>query len=128
MTGTMVSVMPPKKEPVSEFGRRVVALRRARGMTQTDLARAIGSTQQMVSYYETAATYPPAEVIIKLAKTLRVSADHLLGLEPARGDGQGGREARLLWRKLRQILSLPERDRRAIVRLISSLLSRSRAA
>jgi Helix-turn-helix len=35
------------------FAQRLFALRTARGLTQVDLAKALGTTQRVVSYYET---------------------------------------------------------------------------
>lgn len=65
--------MPKKVEPTSAFGRRLHALRRTRGLTQTELADAIGSSQRAISHYETIADYPPAAVIVELARVLHVS-------------------------------------------------------
>jgi DNA-binding XRE family transcriptional regulator len=33
-------------------------------LTQIDLAELIGSTQRTISYYETAAEYPPTDVLV----------------------------------------------------------------
>ena len=62
----------------SEFGKRLHSLRLSRGLTQTQLANAIGSSQRAISHYETVADYPPPAVIVDLAKALRVSTDELL--------------------------------------------------
>ena len=50
--------MPAKKEPGTEFGKRLFALRKARGLTQVQLAEALGATQRVISYYETEAELP----------------------------------------------------------------------
>ena len=114
--------MPKKIEPTSEFGRRLHALRTERGLTQIELAEAIGSSQRAISYYETVADYPPAAVIVDLAKALGVSTDELLGLKNGEAPKES-REVRRLRRQLQQILALPDKDRRAIVRMINSLVT-----
>jgi len=120
--GYPLDVMPKKVEPSSEFGRRLHALRSERGLTQIELAEAIGSSQRAISYYETVAEFPPAAVIIDLAKALGVSTDELLGVKNGGKAPKESHEARRLRRQLQQVLALPEKDRRAIVRMINSLV------
>ena len=73
------------------------------------------------------AEFPPPAVIIDLAKALQVSADELLGLEtpkrPRRAESIGSPDVQRLWKKFRQVLSLPEKDQRAIMRMINSLVA-----
>lgn len=100
-----------------------MALRRERGLTQVQLAQASGLTQRAISYYETEPGHPVAPAIIALAKALRVSADTLLGLKPlpkSAAQPQPADEKRL-WKHLRLVAQLPERDQRAVLRLISSV-------
>jgi transcriptional regulator with XRE-family HTH domain len=113
--------MPKKVPPASEFANRLYRLRIERGLTQMELAAAIGSSQRALSRYETVAEFPPASVIVDLAKALRVSADELLGLKAAKPAKQDAPEERRLWKKFRQVLDLSEKDRRAIIRMINSL-------
>jgi len=121
---TFSAEMPRKARQGSDFGRRLAAVRRERGFTQVQLAEAIGSNQRLVSYYENVADYPPAGVIADIARVLKVSTDELLGLKPVRIDrAKEDPELRRLWRKFQQILSLPEKDRRAVIRLVNSLVS-----
>ncbi len=115
--------MPKKVEASSEFGRRLVELRRARGLTQTQLADAIGSSQRAISSYETVAEFPPAAAIVELARVLEVTTDELFGLKPTRSaNGHGDPETRRLWKKFQQVAALPEKDRRAVIRLVNSLV------
>ncbi len=118
----MIAGMPRKALKPTDFGKRLVALRRARGLTQVELAERISSTQRAISYDENHAPYPPAGVLADLARALQVSTDELLGsARPSKRRGEDP-EARRLWKKFRRILALPEKDRRAIIRLINSLL------
>lgn len=127
---TLAGVMPKKKQPQTEFGERLVALRQQRGLTQVQLAQASGLTQRAISYYETMPGYPAAPAIVALAKALRVSSDALLGLKPipkSAADTQRPEEKRL-WRHLRVVAQLPERDQRAVLRLIDSAARATRAS
>lgn len=111
-----------KNEDDQSFGEKLVALRRLRGMTQVQLAEAAGTTQRAISHYETFGGYPPAPALIALAKALQVSADELLGLKSTRSDARAeDPDTRRLWKKFQQVASLPEKDQRAVIRLINSL-------
>src|SRR5690349_3280250 len=99
--------MPRKIIPSSHCGRRLMQLRLDRGLTQIDLAESIGSTQRTVSHYETAAEYPPTEVLVKLATFFKVSADDLLGLKPPAQPPRPKEspETKRLWKKFQQLLT-----------------------
>jgi transcriptional regulator with XRE-family HTH domain len=121
---TISLVMPRKKSPPSAFGRRLDALRKARGLTQLQVAQALGTTQRTVSYYENQGGSPPAHVVVALAKLLHVSADELLGLKPSKIEQKKqDPEKRRLWKRFQRMAYLPERDQRAVIRLINSLVS-----
>jgi transcriptional regulator with XRE-family HTH domain len=116
--------MPRKKQEGTDFGTRLAALRKARGLTQVQLAKAANTTQRAISYYENEPGYPPAPAVIALAGALRVTTDELLGVKPPKPDRRNeDPETRRLWRKFQQVADLPEKDQRAVIRLINSLAS-----
>ena len=55
-------------------------LRRARKMTQAELARRVGVTNATVSAYEVGSRMPSFEVLVRLAQVFHVSTDNLLGI------------------------------------------------
>jgi len=123
--------MPKQKKPTTDFGVRLIALRQARGMTQIQLAAAIASTQRAVSYYETGGGYPTPQAIIALAKALDVTSDELLGLRPVKKERTADNitaENRRLWKTFQKVAELPERDQKAVARLINSLVASRQAA
>jgi len=120
--------MPRRKLPATGFGKRLLELRKARGLTQIELAELTGSTQRAISYYENEAGYPPTAAIIALARALHVTTDQLLGLaEPQAAPLQKDPELRRIWKRFQRIMTLPERDQRAVIRLINSLASAQQA-
>ena len=127
----------PKRAPTAKqmsFGQRLIALRKARGLTQVQLAQVAGVTQRAISYYETGGGFPPAPVVADMARALKVSADELLGIKPPSREVskferlQSDPESRRLWKRFQQMSDLPERDQRAVIRLINSLTSMRVAA
>ena len=105
-------------------------LRIARGLTQTQLADAIDSSQRAISRYETIAEFPPTHVVVQLARALDVTTDELLGFKPPKKAGANGSpqdpETRRLWKKFQLVRGLPEKDQRAVIRLLNSLVAGQR--
>lgn len=64
-----------------EFGDRLRSLRKQKKLTQKQLAALIGVKNSIISFYEVGDRIPSPEIIIKLATTLGVTADYLLGIE-----------------------------------------------
>lgn len=121
--------MPRKKwATAKQFGERLIAIRKARGLTQKELERRSGISQRAISYYESHGIYPPAPVVIELAKSLGLSTDALLGVKPVKLKAAKSAEAprrsprlQRLWKRFQMVLALPDRDQRAVMRLILTL-------
>lgn len=114
-----------KLQPSTEngFAGRLVSIRAARELTQTQLAKKTGLTQRTISHYETGAGYPPAPTVVDLAKALQVTTDELLGAQPIKNAKATtmDSETKRLWTKFQQLLHLPEKDQRAVIRMVNSL-------
>jgi transcriptional regulator with XRE-family HTH domain len=117
--------MPRARSSTEEsFGARLARLRRARGLTQIELAQRIGITRRMVAYYEVESDRPPAHVLDRLAAALQVSTDQLLGVSRSLAL-QAPTRARL-WRRLRVIEELSPADQKAVLSVIEGLVARRR--
>lgn len=64
-----------------DFGTKLRQLRKERNLTQKQLAALIGVKNSVISFYEVGDRFPSPEVIRKLAITLHVSTDYLLGVK-----------------------------------------------
>lgn len=116
------SATPMPKQNIDEltdFGKRLVALRKNAGYTQVELAKELEVTQRMVSYYEGHSEYPPAALLPKLAKLLNVTTDELLGIEPVKKARQPDTR---LQRRFQQIEKLPSKEKRQLVQVIDTFL------
>lgn len=72
---------PPTKEaPI--FGQRLAALRRGKGLSQTQLANLLDTTRKMIDYYERRAGNPSLDFIQRAAEALDVCVAELLGNQP----------------------------------------------
>lgn len=112
--------MPKQKiEELTDFGRRLLKLRKAAGYTQVELAKELEVSQRMVSYYEGHSDYPPASLLPKLAEILGVSADELLGITPLK---KAKKPDTRLQRRVQQIEKLPTKERRQLIQVIDTYL------
>jgi len=105
------------------IGERLARLRKERGITQVEMAELLGVSQPNVSDYERGELRLHGELLVKLARILKVSADAILGLEetpPARAP----RDRRLL-RRLQDVDRLSKRDREALLRTLDAFLSKA---
>ncbi|MBQ3134339.1 MAG: helix-turn-helix transcriptional regulator [Oscillospiraceae bacterium] len=62
------------------FGDKVRGLREDRNLSQTELGKALNTTQRKVSYIECGKYEPSIEDIVSIATFFDVSADYLLGI------------------------------------------------
>lgn len=69
---------------MQKFSDRLIFLRKERGMTQEELAKAINKKRSTLSGYETEGKEPDLELICFLAKYFGVSTDYLLGYSDER--------------------------------------------
>lgn len=63
------------------FGERVKILREEKGITQKQLADAIGYGKSTISFWENDLKDASCEAIAKIAKYFKVPSDYLLGLD-----------------------------------------------
>lgn len=111
------------QRPRPEQGARLASLRHAAGLTQKDLAEAIGITQANIAFWELSDKPPRSDVLPKLARALRVSVATLLGEEEAtpraaRHPGPVSRVDQLF----EDVRRLPRKQQTKIVDVVSALL------
>ena len=63
------------------IAERITELRKKKNMTQEDVARAIGVTNQAVSKWEAGINYPDVELIPRIASLFGVSVNYLFAGE-----------------------------------------------
>ena len=72
----------PSQRPRSDYGKKLVALREAAGLTQQQLADQVGVDQSNIAFWERWGKAPRGEVLPKMAQALGVTVDELLGVAP----------------------------------------------
>lgn len=79
------------------IGEQIKTARKAKGVSQEELAVRLGVVRQTVSKWENGMSVPDADVLIQIAELLDVPVSQLLGIEPESGSVQdmAGELARL---------------------------------
>lgn len=72
------------------FGGRLKSIRKAKRLTQLDLANRLEVSKGTVSAYEQSLSYPSLETLVKICAILDTSADFLLGISDDLSFKMGG--------------------------------------
>lgn len=112
---------PPKQ------GAHLAALRRALGVTQAELADAVGVPQTNIAFWEFSDKPPRSDVLPKLASVLGVTVEVLLTPAapppPTRKRGPKGR----LLRAFEAASLLPKRQQQLVEQFVSTLVAQRKA-
>ena len=71
--------MESKSTCVEVFGKRLKELRKANGYTIEQFADMVGISKSTLGYYENDKRMPDIEILARIADTLNVNADYLIG-------------------------------------------------
>jgi transcriptional regulator with XRE-family HTH domain len=110
-----------KQAHEDSVGQRIARARKARGLTQAELAKRIDTIQAMVSDYESDRRRVYAQVLVKIAQELSVSVDELLGTVPQKGSTKGAMSLRFT-RRLQKLDALPRAQQKFVLQTLDALL------
>lgn len=113
-------VVPRKlSKPRPKQAQRLVSLRHAAGLSQAELAAAVGESPANIAFWERSEKPPRSDVLPKLAKVLGVRIEDLIeavGTTPSRSPS--GRVQQLF----DQVRKLPRRKQDRVVEVVAALL------
>jgi transcriptional regulator with XRE-family HTH domain len=97
------------------LGEHIMILRKQKGLSQAALGKQIGTSGDIIGRYERNIMTPSIEVIIKIADTLGVSIDYLVGKTNLELD-------KSTLKRLEEISTLSEEDKSFLFRMIDMAL------
>lgn len=103
------------------FSENLKALRKAKGLTQEELAARLHIVRQTVSKWEKGLSVPDAELLIRLAEALDTTVSHLLGADIPEDEASRDRLAEQLSR-INEQLAVRNRRGRFVLRLVLGIL------
>lgn len=106
------------------FGERLTQQRKAQGLTQVQLAEALGVSQQAVTAYESGQRRVPLSLLPLLAQTLGTSMDAMIGTPASRRASKRG-PAPKLQQQLEQVSQLPKAQQKFVSQMLDTVLQQA---
>jgi transcriptional regulator with XRE-family HTH domain len=97
------------------FGEHIATLRKRKGLSQSDLGKAVGTSGDIIGKYERDEVKPSIEVASKIADALEVSVDFLLGKTTTEIDKK-------TLKRLQDIQKLSEKDRDHVLEMVDAFI------
>ena len=97
------------------LGQKIAETRKRQGLSQAKLGKLIGTSGDVIGRYERGEIKPSIEVVIKIAKQLKVSLDYLVGNTSLEIDHQA-------LNRLEDISSLPKEEKNTLLKVIDALI------
>jgi transcriptional regulator with XRE-family HTH domain len=123
-TATVVptSMSPDERVFFQALGQRIAEARKALSMTQVQLADELGVAQQVVASYEVGRHRIPASFLPRLARTLAITVEDLIGAEdqPTRR----GPTPKLL-QQVERIQRLPKTKQKFVMEMLDTVLAQA---
>lgn len=121
LTPALEASMSPEENRAffKEFGQRIAALRKDAGLSQAQLAKLLGYSQQQIASFEIGRRRIPVSAIPVLVRALGVTFEELLGEQgkaPRRGP------ASKLEQQLERLSRLPRSKQKVVSEMLEGLL------
>ena len=110
----------PATKPAPAFGKRMAAFRTAKGLSQQQLAEALGLTRSRVNYYERAAANPSLEIVEKVAAFFGVTVGELFN-DTSRTKAKPGPPSQFA-RLVERLEQLPRAKQKVVAQMLEGLL------
>jgi transcriptional regulator with XRE-family HTH domain len=112
-----------EKKFFRELGARVAQLRKEQGLTQTQLAELLHTTQQQIASYEGARLRIPVSLLPRLARVLGTTVETLIGESQAQAAKRGPTPK--LQQQLERLSALPKPKQRAVMEVLEAMLAQA---
>ena len=119
-----MAISPDERAFFVALGARIAELRKAQGITQIQMAEALGVSQQTVNSYEVARRRIPVSALPVLAELFRISIDELLGTQPKQTNGKRGPASRLQ-QQIERLNQLPKSKQKFVIEMIDTVIQQA---
>jgi len=106
-----------------ELGARVKALRKAKHLSQKELAGRLEIRFQQLNKYESGLNTPPIDMLVKLADALSTTVDYLLTGNPVEDSSLANAR---LFRRFRVLETLAADDQETVIKVIDAMIAQRR--
>ena len=116
-----VAISPQERAFFAQLGTRIAERRKALGITQLQVAEALGVSQQTVNSYEVARRRIPVSALPVLARLLTVSIDELLGESVKQPNSKRGPTPKLQ-QQMERVSLLPRAKQKFVIDMIDTVI------
>lgn len=115
---------PPTSQNRTPFGQRLFEARKQKGLSQIQIAEAIGITQPSYANWERCSVSLKPEYLPKLAKALGMSVEDLLGVAPStrRGSGPTGKVHQIF----EAVTRMPRYQQQRVIAIVEDMIAAQR--
>lgn len=125
---TRNTLVTPQDKPFYEaLGKRIALLRKAQGLTQTQVAEVLGISQKTQAHYEGGKLRIPVALLPTLATLLRISVEEIV-IEPTKTAKKKPGPTSKLERQIEQVSSLPRSKQKFITEMLDALIQQQQQA
>ena len=104
----------------NKIGITLAKIRKASGLTQTQLAKKTGISQQQQSHYEKGEIHISAEMVVRFANNLKVSTDEILNnVDDKKTDSPLSLR---FTRRIKELDTLPEAKKKVILQVLDDMI------
>ena len=111
----------PSKGPRPQQGARLLALRKASGLTQIELAKALDVPQANIAFWEWSDKPPRSDLLSKMAKAFGVKLEDLL-LSSERPIAKRKGPIGEMQRTFEAVTKLPRKQQRKVLEMVQALV------
>lgn len=117
----LMAISSSERAFFARLGARVAELRKARNVTQVEMAQTLGVSQQTINSYEVGRRRIPVSALPRLARSLGVSIEELLGEDAGTAKRRGPTPK--LQQQIERILELPRTQQRFVMQMLDTVLA-----
>ncbi len=103
------------------LGKRIIELRKAKNMSQSELAKKVNLSYAQIGRYETKGVQPPAEILKKMADTLDTTVDFIINGATDEKAKASLKDAELI-RYFKDMETLPQSEKSTLIKLIGAYI------
>ena len=115
---------PEDKQFYKEMGQRIAQFRKAKGLTQVQLAEALGIAQQTMAHYEGGSLRIAVALLKELTRLLDVSFEELIG-EPSPAHKKKRGPHSKLEQQMLKIQQLPRTKQKFVMEMLDTVIQQA---
>lgn len=101
------------------FGKRLSEVRKAKGFSQEDVAKHLGTKAPVIGRYEREEMKPSIETATKLADFLEVSLDYLVGKTDMELNGK-------MLERIQEVTQMKDKDREHVFAMLDAFIKQTK--